>query len=191
MQSGTVCHQIWLLISDYSSPITHLNNLPTFKLYRCAFLWWPTTFLYFRFLTMWMTLHSLTTVYNIMQYLFQRLLMVVQRGNAIAFKSTFPTDNFWGIIPNKLSFLVPTGFVLVSLNKNIIISFPTIAVENAGVLNSYAVNFLNALGLRISSSSGKKRESLFPFQRISITMQRFNAILLQNCFVRDGHSSCF
>ena len=41
------------------------------------------------------------------------------------------------------------------------------------------------LGRRISSSSGEERESLFLFQRISITMQRFNAILLHNCFVRD------
>ena len=63
--------------------------------------------------------------------------------------------------------------------------FQPIAVENTGVLNSSAVDFLNALGRRISSSSGEERESLFLFQRISITMQRFNAILLHNCFVRD------
>ena len=67
------------------------------------------------------------------------------------------------------------------LNKIIII----IAVENAGVLNSSAVDFLNALGRRVSSSSGEERESLFLFQHISITMQRFNAILLHNCFVCD------
>jgi hypothetical protein len=29
-----------------------------------------------------------------MQFLFQRLPMAVQRGNAIAYKSTFPADNF-------------------------------------------------------------------------------------------------
>ena len=29
------------------------------------------------------------------QFLFQRLSMAVQRGNSIAFKSTFPADNFW------------------------------------------------------------------------------------------------
>ena len=28
------------------------------------------------------------------QFLFQRLSMAVQRGNAIAYKSTFPADNF-------------------------------------------------------------------------------------------------
>ena len=58
--------------------------------------------------------------------------------------------------------------------------FQPIAVENTGILNSSAVDFLNALGRRVGSSSG---ESLFLFQRISITMQ-FNAILLHNCFVR-------
>ena len=63
--------------------------------------------------------------------------------------------------------------------------FQPIAVENTGVLNSSAIDFLNALGRRISSSSGEDRESLFLFQRVSIVMQRFNAILLHNCFVRD------
>ena len=63
--------------------------------------------------------------------------------------------------------------------------FQPIAVENTGVLNSSAVDFLNALGRRISSSSGEERASLFLSQRIYITMQRFNAILLHNCFLRD------
>ena len=63
--------------------------------------------------------------------------------------------------------------------------FQPIAVENTGILNSSAVDFLNALGRRISSSGGEEYESLFIFQRISITMQRFDVILLHNCFVRD------
>ena len=37
------------------------------------------------------------------------------------------------------------------------------AVENAGVLNSSAVIFLNTLGRRISSSSGEERDSHFLF----------------------------
>ena len=41
--------------------------------------------------------------------------------------------------------------------------FQPIAVENTGVLNSSAGDFLNALGRRISSSSGEERESLFFF----------------------------
>jgi hypothetical protein len=63
--------------------------------------------------------------------------------------------------------------------------FQPVAVENTGVLNSSAVEYLNALGRRISSSSGEERERIFLFQRISITMQRFNVILLHDCFVRD------
>jgi hypothetical protein len=58
-------------------------------------------------------------------------------------------------------------------------------IKKTGVFNSSAVDFLKAIGHRISSSSGEERESLFLFQRISITMQHFNAILLHNCFVRD------
>ena len=41
--------------------------------------------------------------------------------------------------------------------------FQPFAVENTGVLNSSAVDFLNALGRRISSSSGEECESLFLF----------------------------
>ena len=42
--------------------------------------------------------------------------------------------------------------------------FQPISVENAGVLNSSdAIISLNALGLRISSSSGEERESHFLF----------------------------
>jgi len=73
--------------------------------------------------------------------------------------------------------------------------FQPIAVENTGVLNSSVVDFLNTLGRRISSSSGEERGSFFLFQRISIFMQRFNAILLHNYLVHDdpesSHSICF
>jgi len=63
--------------------------------------------------------------------------------------------------------------------------FQPIAVETSGVINCSAIDFLTALDRRISSSSGVERESLFLVQRISVTMQRFSAILLHNCFVRD------
>jgi len=47
--------------------------------------------------------------------------------------------------------------------------FQPIAVENTGVLNCSAVDYLNALGRRITSFSGEERESLFLFESISIT----------------------
>ena len=48
-----------------------------------------------------------------------------------------------------------------------------------------AMEFLNALGRRISSVSGEDRESAFLFQRISVNIQRFNGVLLHNSFADD------
>ena len=53
--------------------------------------------------------------------------------------------------------------------------FQPIAVENLGALSTSAMEFLNALGRRISSVSGEDRESAFLFQRISVNIQRFNS----------------
>ena len=39
------------------------------------------------------------------QFLFQRLAMVVQRGNAIAYKSTYPADNFQVVIPTNFNLI--------------------------------------------------------------------------------------
>jgi len=68
--------------------------------------------------------------------------------------------------------------------------FQPIAVETSGVINCSAIT---AFGRGISSSSGEERH--FLFRRISVTMQRFNAILLHNCLfamIRTScHSSCF
>jgi len=59
--------------------------------------------------------------------------------------------------------------------------FQSIAIENAGVLNSSAAIFLKALGRHISSSNGEERESVFHFQlQIAVTMQRLNAIISHN-----------
>jgi len=49
-----------------------------------------------------------------------------------------------------------------------------------------AVSFLNGLGRRIAKVSRETREGSFPFQRLSVLIQRFN-----DCFVDEvaGHSS--
>ena len=65
--------------------------------------------------------------------------------------------------------------------------FQPTAVENLGAMNSSAVDFINTLGRRISSVSGEDKESAFLFQRISITIQRFNSILLFESFPYDDH----
>ena len=54
-----------------------------------------------------------------------------------------------------------------------------------------AVSFLSGLGRRIAEVSGETRYSSFLFQRLSVLIQRFNAVLLHDCFVDEvaGHSS--
>jgi len=60
-----------------------------------------------------------------------------------------------------------------------------IAYENLGTLNSSAISLISALGRKISTKSNDLRESTFLFQRLAITLQRFNSILLRECFVCD------
>ena len=57
--------------------------------------------------------------------------------------------------------------------------FEPIAVETLGVFNALAIRLLNDLGRRISSISGDTRESHL-YQRVSVLVQRFNAVLLHD-----------
>ena len=67
--------------------------------------------------------------------------------------------------------------------------FQPIAVESLGLLNETACHFLKDLGRRISAQSGdeRERESAFLFQRLSVAIQQFNAILLHNSFEVADH----
>jgi len=70
--------------------------------------------------------------------------------------------------------------------------FQPIAVETLGPINGSAVAFLSGLGRRMADVSGETREGSFLFQRLSVLTQRFNAVLLHDCFVDDevaGHCS--
>ena len=64
--------------------------------------------------------------------------------------------------------------------------FQPIALETLGSMNGSAVEFFTELGRRISIVSDEEREGLFLFQRLSVTLQRYNAILLRNSFVTGG-----
>jgi len=61
--------------------------------------------------------------------------------------------------------------------------FQPIAVENLGAFSSSSSDFISALGHETSSVSGEERETSFLFQRLSVALQRFNAVLLHNTFV--------
>ena len=56
-----------------------------------------------------------------------------------------------------------------------------IAVKTLGVLISLARLLLSDLGRRITNISGQTRELSFLYQRVSVLVQRFNAILLHDC----------
>jgi len=60
--------------------------------------------------------------------------------------------------------------------------FQLIAVENLGAFSSSSSDFISALGHKISSVSDTERETLFLFQRPSMALQRFNAVLLHDIF---------
>ena len=63
--------------------------------------------------------------------------------------------------------------------------FQPIAAETLGPLNESSVAFFSELGRKIASISGDNREPSFLYQRISITVQRFNSIMLHNSFSSD------
>ena len=54
-------------------------------------------------------------------------------------------------------------------------------------MNLSALNLLNDLGRKISSVSSDDREGHLLFQRLSVILQRYNAVLLHQSFVQsDG-----
>ena len=61
-------------------------------------------------------------------------------------------------------------------------SFQPIAVETLGPINESAVDFLRKLGRRISSKFQEERQSAYLFQRLSVTVQRFSAVILHDSF---------
>jgi len=60
--------------------------------------------------------------------------------------------------------------------------FQPTAMEMLGIFSSSACQFLSSLGHRISISSGRlDMFTCFLFQRITVLLQRFNAVLLHDC----------
>src|ERR1700759_2394809 len=61
-------------------------------------------------------------------------------------------------------------------------NFIPIAIESFGPMNEAASEFLTALEGRISVISEDKREASFLRQRISMALQRFNAVCFRGSF---------
>ena len=62
-------------------------------------------------------------------------------------------------------------------------TFLPIAVETLGPMNESAYQFFDDLGRRFGDISGDSRETSFISQRLSVTIQRFNAALYRETFV--------
>ena len=60
--------------------------------------------------------------------------------------------------------------------------FIPIACETLGPINTKALSFLADLGRRIAFVTGGPREGSFVFQRLSITVQRFNSGCFKGSF---------
>ena len=67
--------------------------------------------------------------------------------------------------------------------------FVPLAFETMGPINDTARAFLSQLGKRLTLTSGDIRETAFLFQRISITVQRFQNLALLDSFVNLGDDS--
>ena len=64
--------------------------------------------------------------------------------------------------------------------------FEPIAVETLGVINTSACHLLNDLGKRMTVNSGEAGETGFLCQRISVLIQCYNAVLLQDGLPDDS-----
>ena len=62
--------------------------------------------------------------------------------------------------------------------------FQPIVVELLGPINASGCAFLSKRRRKHSTQSGYDRETGFLFQRLSVLIQRFNAILLLDSFVK-------
>jgi len=58
--------------------------------------------------------------------------------------------------------------------------FAPIAVDTLGPVNTSACQLFANLGRKISPASGDDRDGAFLFQRVSLLVQRYNAVLLHD-----------
>ena len=61
-------------------------------------------------------------------------------------------------------------------------TFVPIAIETLGPMNATGMELIRCLGRRISAVTGEKRETVFLRQRLSISLQRFNAVCFRGTF---------
>jgi hypothetical protein len=60
--------------------------------------------------------------------------------------------------------------------------FVPLAFETMGPVSSEGLAFISSLGQNLSTISGDARETSYLFQRISVMIQRFNAVAFRGTF---------
>ena len=63
--------------------------------------------------------------------------------------------------------------------------FIPIAIETGGSWNDLAIEFINELRKRITAVTQEPRETQYIFQRMSVALQRGNAVAFQNTFLAE------
>ena len=61
--------------------------------------------------------------------------------------------------------------------------FCTNRARNSGAIAPCSLDFLTEVGRRLRAATGDARETAFLFQRISVALQRFDAVLIHESFV--------
>jgi len=69
--------------------------------------------------------------------------------------------------------------------------FCPVAIETLGSLADEAQHFLTETGRRAMQCTADPREAAFLYQRISVTVQRFNAVCLANSLTQTLHFANF
>ena len=65
-------------------------------------------------------------------------------------------------------------------------TFVCLSLLRLGRINSEALDFLVELGRRIAANSKDNREASFLFQRLSVLIQRFNAVAFRGSFAFEA-----
>ena len=63
--------------------------------------------------------------------------------------------------------------------------FVPVAIETLGPINEEGTSFLCEIGERMKGVSGDPRKTAYLFQRVSVIIQRANAIALHGTFVME------
>ena len=65
--------------------------------------------------------------------------------------------------------------------------FVAVAVETFGAWSTSALDFIKSLGRRITEVTGEKLETAYLLQRLSVTIQRCNAVCFAGSFKSDSN----